>query len=158
MREVSKDKPLWTIAGPPAHCGIRQGHRCCCLREQRLRFVGCLLACLMSLQHANRSQGRICSDNFTCCHTQTKHQTLYLTQSQYTDTGLTSLSADPITPGAWQGGHWSANVEVTGMTGKNSHGASGSRTPEGARIAQLVVLGLAVHSVAGSILLWGHFR
>ena len=27
-----------------------------------------------------------------------------------------------------------------------------------AGIAQLVVLGLAVHSVAGSILLWGHFR
>ena len=27
----------------------------------------------------------------------------------------------------------------------------------GAGIAQLVVLGLAVHSVAGSILLWGHF-
>ena len=26
-----------------------------------------------------------------------------------------------------------------------------------AGIAQLVVLGLAVHSVAGSILLWGHF-
>ena len=28
----------------------------------------------------------------------------------------------------------------------------------GAGIPQLVVLGLAVHSVAGSILLWGHFR
>ena len=28
----------------------------------------------------------------------------------------------------------------------------------GAGIAQLVVLGFAVHSVAGSILLWGHFR
>ena len=28
----------------------------------------------------------------------------------------------------------------------------------GARIAQLVVLGLTVHSVVGSILLWGHFR
>ena len=28
----------------------------------------------------------------------------------------------------------------------------------GAGIAQLVVLGLAVHSVAGSILLWGYFR
>ena len=28
----------------------------------------------------------------------------------------------------------------------------------GAGIAQLVVLGLAVHSVAGSILLWGNFR
>ena len=35
--------------------------------------------------------------------------TFYLTQSQYTDTGLTSPSADPITPGAWQGSHWSAN-------------------------------------------------
>ena len=30
-------------------------------------------------------------------------------------------------------------------------------TSLGAGIAQLVVLGLAVHSVAGSILLWGHF-
>ena len=31
------------------------------------------------------------------------------------------------------------------------------RYNSGAGIAQLVVLGLAVHSVAGSILLWGHF-
>ena len=30
-------------------------------------------------------------------------QTFYLTQSQYTDTGPTSPSTDPITPGAWQG-------------------------------------------------------
>ena len=30
-------------------------------------------------------------------------------------------------------------------------------TVMGAGIAQLVVLGLAVHSVAGSILFWGHF-
>ena len=37
-------------------------------------------------------------------------QTFHLTQSQYTDTGPTSPSADPITPGAWQGSHWSANV------------------------------------------------
>ena len=35
-------------------------------------------------------------------------QTFHLTQSQYTDTGPTSPSADPITPGAWQGSHWSA--------------------------------------------------
>ena len=35
--------------------------------------------------------------------------TFYLTQSQYTDTGPTSPSADSITPGAWQGSHWSAN-------------------------------------------------
>ena len=36
-------------------------------------------------------------------------QTSYLTQSQYTDTGLTSPSTDPIMPGSWQGSHWSAN-------------------------------------------------
>ena len=42
-------------------------------------------------------------------------QTSNLIQSQYTDTRLTSPSADPITLGAWQGSHWSANVEVTGM-------------------------------------------
>ena len=36
-----------------------------------------------------------------CCHTDTEvaDQTFYLTQSQYTDTGPTSPSADPITPG-----------------------------------------------------------
>ena len=33
----------------------------------------------------------------------------------------------------------------------------GQKVKSGARIAQLVVLGLTVHSVAGSILLWGHF-
>ena len=64
------------------------------------------------------SQGRICEDNFTCCHTEIEvaAQTFYLTQSQYTDTGQTSPSADPITPGAWQGSHWNANFEVTGIT------------------------------------------
>ena len=70
-----------------------------------------VVGCLTSQQHASVSQGRICSDNFTCCHTETEaaDQTFYLTQSQYTDTGPTSPSADPITPGAWQGSHWSAN-------------------------------------------------
>ena len=74
--------------------------------------VGCLLACLTSQQHASVSQGRICSDNFTCCHSEREvaDQTFYLTQSQYTDTGSTSPSADPITPGAWQG-----EVEVATM-------------------------------------------
>ena len=43
-------------------------------------------------------------------------QTFYLTQSQYTDTGPTSPSADPITPGAWQGSRLSANFYVAGMT------------------------------------------
>ena len=53
-------------------------HVCCC----------CLLVgCLMSQQQASASQGRICSDNFTCCHTEIEvaDQTFYLTQSQYTD-------------------------------------------------------------------------
>ena len=53
-----------------------------------LLFVGCLT----SQQHASVFQGRICSDNVTCCHTEIEvaDQTFYLTQSQYTDTGPTS--------------------------------------------------------------------
>ena len=60
-----------------------------------------LVGCLTSQQQASVSQGRICSDNFTCCHTEIEvaDQTFYLTQSQHTDTGPTSPSADPITPG-----------------------------------------------------------
>ena len=55
-------------------------------------FVGCL----SFQQHASVSQGRICTDNFTCCHTEIEaaDQTFHLTQSQYTDTGPTSPSAD----------------------------------------------------------------
>ena len=70
-----------------------------------------LVGCLTSQQHASVSQGRICSDNFTCCHTEIEvaDPTFYFTQSQYTDTGPTSPSADPTMPGAWQGSHWSAN-------------------------------------------------
>ena len=73
--------------------------------ESWLDWSGCclLLGCLTSKQHASASQGPICSDNFTCCHTeiQVADQTFYLIQSQYTDTGPTSPSADPVTPGAW---------------------------------------------------------
>ena len=63
-------------------------------------FVGCLLN--VPATGYSVSQGRICSDNFTCCHTEIEvaDQTFYLTQSQYTDTVLTSPSADPITPAA----------------------------------------------------------
>ena len=61
-----------------------------------LRWVGCLLACLTSQQQASVSQGRVCSDNCTCCHTEIEvaGQTFHLTQSQYTDTRPTSPSAD----------------------------------------------------------------
>ena len=70
-----------------------------------LLFVGCLT----SQQHGSVSQGRICSDNLTCCHTEREvaDQTFHLTQSQYADTRPTSPST--ITPSAWQGSHWSAN-------------------------------------------------
>ena len=59
-----------------------------------------LVGCLASQQHASVSQGRICTDKFMCCHTEMEvaDPTFYLTQSQYTDTGPTSLSADPIMP------------------------------------------------------------
>ena len=94
--------------------------------------AGCLfIGCLTSHQHAHVSQGRVCKENLTCCHTEIEvaHQTFHLIQSQYTDTGPTSPSTDPITPGAWQGSHWSTNFEATGMTrpGKNPV-ASGIRT------------------------------
>ena len=70
-------------------------------------FVGCLT----SQQQAHVSQGQICIDNFTCCHTETEvtDPTFYLTQSQYTDTGPTSPSGDPIMPGTRQDSLWSAN-------------------------------------------------
>ena len=96
--------------------------------------IGCLVGCLTSQQQASVSQGRICSDNFTSCRTEIEvaDQTFKrsnLTQSQYTDTGPTSAIADPITPGAWQGSHWSANIEITGMTRpRKNPGASGIRT------------------------------
>ena len=74
-------------------------------------FVGCLT----SQQQASVSRGRICSDNFTCCHTEIEvaDPTLHLTQLQYTDT---SPSTGPTTLSAWQGSRWSEKFSVTGMT------------------------------------------
>ena len=66
-----------------------------------------LVACLTSQQHTSVYKGRTCSDNCMCCHTEldAAHLACYLTQSQYTDTGPTSLSTAPIMPCAWQGCH-----------------------------------------------------
>ena len=79
------------------------------------------------------SQGRICSDKCTCCHSEIEDadQTFHLTQSQYTDTGPTSPSADGITQGAWQGSHLSAIILSYWyyLTRKNPV-ASGIRTPD----------------------------
>ena len=77
-----------------------------------------MFVCLTSQQHISVPQGQfymlphvLSPDNSTCCHSETEvaNHTFYLTQSQYTDTGPTSPRGDPITPGAWQGSHWSAN-------------------------------------------------
>ena len=64
--------------------------------------VAWLVGCLTSQQHASVSQGRICSDNSTCCHTETEvaDPTFHLNQSQYTDTLPTRPSTYPITLGA----------------------------------------------------------
>ena len=74
--------------------------------------------CLTSQQHAWVSQGRICSDNFTRCETEIEvaDQTFYLIQTNYTDTGPTSSSVDPVIESAWQGSHYSTNFLLTGMT------------------------------------------
>ena len=92
----------------------RMNYTMCCVPPATLYcqsqlFVGWLLN--VPATGYSVSQGRICSDKLTCCHTEIEvaDPTFYLTQSQYTDTGPTSPSADLITPGAWQGSHWSAN-------------------------------------------------
>ena len=102
--------PYWDVSQPTTTTDLTKQARWTLSRVMWdfWLFVGCLT----SQQQASISQGRICSDNFTCCHTEVEvaNQTSYLTQSQYTDTRLTSPSTDPTTPGAWLSRHWSANV------------------------------------------------
>ena len=71
-------------------------------------MVGCLRPSNMLVNLRDGSAQIIV--NSTCCYTEIEvpDQTFYLTQSQYTDTGPTSPSTDPITRGAWQGGHCGA--------------------------------------------------
>ena len=78
---------------------------------------GGVVSCLTSQQHNTVYLGRICSDNFTCCHAETEvaYQTYYLTKSQYTDTKPTSPGTDLITTGALQVSHWSINFKIAGM-------------------------------------------
>ena len=71
----------------------------------------CLLVALTSQQHASVSQGRNCSNNYTCCHTETE------------------VADQTLTPGAWQGSHWNASFLVAGMTRPRKNPvASGIRT------------------------------
>ena len=69
-------------------------------------------------RRATVPQERISLDRCMFCHSwiEVANQTCYLADPKHTDIGLTSPSADPIAPGAWQDIHWSTNVEVTGET------------------------------------------
>ena len=123
---------------------------CCCCRGSvtaghfvnyrfcNLLLAGCLFVCwllayLTSQQHGSVSQGQICSDNITSYHTEIEvaDPTFHLTLSQCTDTRPTNPSTDPITPGTWQGSHWSANFlsHRYDLTRKNP-GASGVQIPD----------------------------
>ena len=83
LRQISSDSgaPTAELSDPLEQLARDLSCSCCLL------FVGCLT----SLPQASVSQGRICSDIFTCCHTEVEaaNQTFYLTQSQYTNKGPT---------------------------------------------------------------------
>ena len=96
-------------------------------RHAVLQEVCLLLGCLTSQQHASVSQGRICSDNFKCCHTEIEVSIkLSNSPSHSTDTGPTSPSTDLIMSGARQGSHWSHRHDST----RKNPVASGIRTPD----------------------------
>ena len=78
--------------------------------DHYLLFV-VVVRCFMYQQRASVSQGQTCSDNCTCCHTEIEaaDPAFSLTQSQHADSGPTSPSADPTTPGARQRSRWSTN-------------------------------------------------
>ena len=86
--------------------------------EQTGGFAPWLVTCFTSQQHASVSQGRISSDNCTCCHTviAVADRTFFLNQAQFTDIGPTSTSVNPKSPGSLQGNNRSTNFEVTGIT------------------------------------------
>ena len=80
-------------------------------RPVRVTVVGWLLfvGCLVSQLHAGVSQGRMCTGNCTCCHTETEvvDQTFYLIHYQYTH--IRSTSPNASAPGARQDSHLIAN-------------------------------------------------
>ena len=67
---------------------------------------------------------------FTCCHCEMEvaDPTVHLTQSQYTDTVPANPRTGPITPGAWQGNHWNANLSHWYDSTRKNPAVSGIRT------------------------------
>ena len=78
-------------------------------RYRRTCTAVCLFVCLFAAERPSPSNMQMylrdgsAQTFLRCCHTEIEvaDQTFHLTQSQYTDTGLTSPSTDLITPGAW---------------------------------------------------------
>ena len=93
-------------------------------------LFGWLVGCLTSKHHV--SQGRMCSYNLTCCHTETEvaNRTCHLSQLQHTDTGPTSPGPDPVTPDAWQCNHQTTKGYVTSMTGQGQSPKVTTRPPK----------------------------
>ena len=93
--------------------------RCCIQPQTALGFVGWLLNVPATCECISWTNLLDC----TCCHTEIEvtDQTFHLTQSQYTDTGPTSPSTDPITPGAWQGSHWNDSTPETSRRHRDSN-------------------------------------
>ena len=111
---VQNTNDLWRIQVPVLFLDTHQESQCSSggiiLQE---------IVCLLNVAATRECiSGSDLHRQFTCCHTQIEvtDPTFHLTQSQYTDTGPTSPSTDPIGPGAWQESNWSANFEVTSMT------------------------------------------
>ena len=96
------------------------------LEYEQLRKGGCLLVA----KHPSNMLVHLKDGSpWTSVRSATLRQKLQikLSVSRYTDTGPTDPSADPITPDAWQGSHWSTSFEVTGVTrpGKRSTAQAG---------------------------------
>ena len=68
-----------------------------------LQFICLIVVCIASQQHASVSQGRICTDTFTSCHTEIEvaDRIFYLTQSLYTDTRPTLYRQGPGGVATW---------------------------------------------------------
>ena len=90
---------LWAVFESPSRCQLSIEIVCLLVAERPSNML--LYLRDGSAQTISRAAG----------HTEIElaDPTFHLTQSQYTDAGPTSPSADPITLGAWQGSHWSAN-------------------------------------------------
>ena len=106
----NKNKNKKAHISPRAPTGEGRQERCCCC---------CCCCSLVAYRPSNMQVYLRDGSAQTILRTATlrqKLQTFHLTRSQYTDTGPTSPSTDPITPSAWQGSHWDANFEVTCMS------------------------------------------